>query len=148
MERSLSYMGLKPNTKITDIKIDKVFIGSCTNGRIQDLREAARFLKDKKIAEHVNAMVVQGSGALASLKQSWKYSRGYGWDLFFGLVVTSVVSIIPSMFMLEGVDTSAGALSNSVLSIVGSCLAVWGLVFFYRAFDYVQANPRFLDEEA
>ncbi len=62
MERSLDYMGLKPNTKITDIKIDKVFIGSCTNGRIQDLREAAKILKDKKIAEHVNAMVVPGSG--------------------------------------------------------------------------------------
>ncbi len=55
-------MGLKPNTKMTDIKIDKVFIGSCTNGRIQDLREAAKLLKDKKIAEHVNAMVVPGSG--------------------------------------------------------------------------------------
>ncbi|HCH23327.1 MAG TPA: hypothetical protein DE179_03425 [Oceanospirillaceae bacterium] len=93
-------------------------------------------------------MVVQGAGALASLKQSWKYSRGYGWDLFFGLVVTTLVSIVPSMFMLEGVDTSAGVLSNAVLSIVGSCLAVWGLVFFYRAFDYVQANPRFIDEEA
>ena len=66
MERSLSYMGLKPNMKITDIKIDKVFIGSCTNGRIQDLREAARFLKDKKIAEHVNAMVVPGSGLVKS----------------------------------------------------------------------------------
>jgi 3-isopropylmalate/(R)-2-methylmalate dehydratase large subunit len=62
MERSLDYMGLKPNTKITDIKIDKVFIGSCTNGRIQDLREAAKLLKDKKIAGHVNAMVVPGSG--------------------------------------------------------------------------------------
>jgi len=62
MERSLDYMGLKPNTKMTDIKIDKVFIGSCTNGRIQDLREAAKLLKDKKIAEHVNAMVVPGSG--------------------------------------------------------------------------------------
>jgi len=62
MERSLDYMGLKPNTKITDIKIDKVFIGSCTNGRIQDLREAAKILKDKKIAEHVSAMVVPGSG--------------------------------------------------------------------------------------
>jgi len=62
MKRSLEYMGLKPNTKITDIKIDKVFIGSCTNGRIQDLREAAKLLKDKKIAEHVNAMVVPGSG--------------------------------------------------------------------------------------
>ena len=62
MERSLNYMGLKPNTKITDIKIDKVFIGRCTNGRIQDLREAAKLLKDKKIAKHVNAIVVPGSG--------------------------------------------------------------------------------------
>ena len=62
MERSLNYMGLQPNTKITDIKIDKVFIGSCTNGRIQDLRDAAKLLKDKKIAKHVNAIVVPGSG--------------------------------------------------------------------------------------
>ena len=62
INRSLKYMGLKPNTKMTDIKIDKVFIGSCTNGRIQDLREAAKLLKDKKIAGHVNAMVVPGSG--------------------------------------------------------------------------------------
>ncbi len=62
IERSLKYMGLKPNTKIKDIKIDKVFIGSCTNGRIEDLREAAKILKDKKIAAHVNAMVVPGSG--------------------------------------------------------------------------------------
>ena len=66
MERSLNYMGLKPNTKITDIKIDKVFIGSCTNGRIQDLREAAKLLKDKKIAKHVNAIVVPGSGLVKS----------------------------------------------------------------------------------
>ncbi len=66
MKRSLEYMGLKANTKITDIKIDKVFIGSCTNGRIQDLREAAKLLKDKKIAEHVNAMVVPGSGLVKS----------------------------------------------------------------------------------
>ena len=62
IERSLKYMGLRPNTKIKDIKIDKVFIGSCTNGRIEDLREAAKILKDKKIAGHVNAMVVPGSG--------------------------------------------------------------------------------------
>ena len=47
---------------MTEIKIDKVFIGSCTNGRIEDLREAAKLLKDKKIAKHVNAMVVPGSG--------------------------------------------------------------------------------------
>ena len=62
IERSLKYMGLKPNTLIKDIKIDKVFIGSCTNGRIEDLRDAAKVLKDKKIASHVSAMVVPGSG--------------------------------------------------------------------------------------
>ncbi len=62
IERSLKYMGLKPNTFIKDIKIDKVFIGSCTNGRIEDLRDAAKILKDKKIASHVTAMVVPGSG--------------------------------------------------------------------------------------
>ena len=62
MNRSLSYMGLKPNTKMTDIKIDRIFIGSCTNGRIGDLRDAANILKGKKIAQHVSAMVVPGSG--------------------------------------------------------------------------------------
>ena len=62
MNRSLKYMGLKPNTKITDIKIDRIFIGSCTNGRIGDLRDAAKIIKGKKIADHVNAMVVPGSG--------------------------------------------------------------------------------------
>ena len=62
IERSLKYMGLSANTKVKDIKIDKVFIGSCTNGRIEDLREAAKILKNKKIANHVNAMVVPGSG--------------------------------------------------------------------------------------
>ena len=93
-------------------------------------------------------MVLQGVGALSSLKQSWKVSRGYGWDLFFGLVVTSIVSIIPSMFMIEGVESSSAALSNSVLSIVGTCLGAWSVVFFYRAFDYVQANPRVIDDVA
>jgi len=62
MNRSLNYMGLKPNTKITDIKVDRVFIGSCTNGRIGDLRDAAKILKGKIIAKHINAMVVPGSG--------------------------------------------------------------------------------------
>tara|TARA_B100000029_G_scaffold319614_1_gene312020 strand:- start:800 stop:2203 length:1404 start_codon:yes stop_codon:yes gene_type:complete len=62
IERSLSYMGLDPNTRITDIKVDRIFIGSCTNGRINDLREAAKVVKGKKIANHVNAMVVPGSG--------------------------------------------------------------------------------------
>ncbi len=62
MNRSLNYMGLKPNTKMTDIKVDKIFIGSCTNGRIGDLREAAKIIKGRKVAQHVGAMVVPGSG--------------------------------------------------------------------------------------
>jgi len=62
MERSLKYMGLKTDIPVNGIKIDKVFIGSCTNGRIEDLREAAKILKDKKKADHIHAMVVPGSG--------------------------------------------------------------------------------------
>ena len=62
INRSLDYMGLKPDVKVQDIKIDKVFIGSCTNGRIEDLREAAEILKNKKKASHVHGMVVPGSG--------------------------------------------------------------------------------------
>ena len=62
MYRSLDYMGLKPNMKISDIKVDKIFIGSCTNGRIEDLRVAAKLLKGKKISKNVSAMVVPGSG--------------------------------------------------------------------------------------
>jgi len=62
MYRSLEYMGLKPNVKISDIKINKVFIGSCTNGRIEDLRNAAKIVKGKIVAKTVSAMVVPGSG--------------------------------------------------------------------------------------
>ena len=62
VERSLDYMGLKPTTKLEEITIDKVFIGSCTNGRIQDLRAAAEILKGKKIAKNVTGYVVPGSG--------------------------------------------------------------------------------------
>ena len=62
INRSLKYMGLQPDVKVQDIKIDKVFIGSCTNGRIEDLREAAQILKNKKKAAHVHGMVVPGSG--------------------------------------------------------------------------------------
>ena len=62
IDRSLQYMGLKADLAVKDIKIDTVFIGSCTNGRIEDLREAAQILKDKKKASHVHAMVVPGSG--------------------------------------------------------------------------------------
>jgi len=63
MERALQYMGLKPRTPITDIRIDKVFIGSCTNSRIEDLRAAASVVKGRRIASNVRlALVVPGSG--------------------------------------------------------------------------------------
>jgi 3-isopropylmalate/(R)-2-methylmalate dehydratase large subunit len=62
MERALSYMGLKPGTKLRDVAIDAVFIGSCTNGRIEDLRAAAAIAKGRKVASGVRAMVVPGSG--------------------------------------------------------------------------------------
>jgi 3-isopropylmalate/(R)-2-methylmalate dehydratase large subunit len=63
MERALTYMGLKPNARITDIRIDKVFIGSCTNSRIEDLRAAAQIVRGRRVAANVRlAMVVPGSG--------------------------------------------------------------------------------------
>jgi 3-isopropylmalate/(R)-2-methylmalate dehydratase large subunit len=63
MNRALQYMGLKAGTPITEIRIDKVFIGSCTNGRIEDLRAAAEVAKGRKVADNVKlAMVVPGSG--------------------------------------------------------------------------------------
>jgi 3-isopropylmalate/(R)-2-methylmalate dehydratase large subunit len=63
IERALVYMGLKPNTAISDIRIDKVFIGSCTNSRIEDLRAAAAVVKGRRKADSVIlAMVVPGSG--------------------------------------------------------------------------------------
>ncbi|RWL99114.1 MAG: 3-isopropylmalate dehydratase large subunit [Mesorhizobium sp.] len=60
--RALDYMGLTPGTKITDIALDRVFIGSCTNGRIEDLRAAAKVVEGKKVNPRVNAMIVPGSG--------------------------------------------------------------------------------------
>ena len=63
MERALVYMGLKPNTPMTDIRVDKVFIGSCTNSRIEDLRDAAIVVRGKRVAQNVKlALVVPGSG--------------------------------------------------------------------------------------
>jgi 3-isopropylmalate/(R)-2-methylmalate dehydratase large subunit len=62
MIRALEYMGLTAGTKLTDIPVDKVFIGSCTNGRIEDLREVARVAQGKKVAPNVQAMIVAGSG--------------------------------------------------------------------------------------
>ncbi len=63
IKRALSYMNLDPNTKLTDIYIDRVFIGSCTNSRIEDLREVAKFIKGKQIASNIRqAILVPGSG--------------------------------------------------------------------------------------
>ena len=61
-ERSLTYMDLKPGTAIEDIALDRVFIGSCTNGRIEDLRAAAEVIRGRTVSKHVQAMVVPGSG--------------------------------------------------------------------------------------
>lgn len=61
-ERALAYMGLAPGTRMTDIKLDRVFIGSCTNGRIEDLREVAKVVAGKKVSDTLSAMIVPGSG--------------------------------------------------------------------------------------
>ncbi|MGI8895997.1 MAG: 3-isopropylmalate dehydratase large subunit [Casimicrobiaceae bacterium] len=71
MERALSYMGLVPNTRVTDIAIDKVFIGSCTNSRIEDLRQAAAVARGRHIAKNVKlALVVPGSGLVKTQAES------------------------------------------------------------------------------
>jgi 3-isopropylmalate/(R)-2-methylmalate dehydratase large subunit len=77
MERSLAYMGLQAGEKLTEVKIDRVFIGSCTNGRIEDLRAAAAVAKGRKVAAHVGAMVVPGSGLVK------EQAEAEGLDLVF-----------------------------------------------------------------
>ena len=84
MQRALQYMGLKPRTRITDIKLDKVFIGSCTNSRIEDLRIAAAVVKGRRVAPNIRlAMVVPGSGlvkAQAEREGLDKVFRDAGFD--------------------------------------------------------------------
>ena len=70
MERALAYMGLTPGTKMTDIKLDRVFIGSCTNGRIEDLRAVAKVAQGKKVSPSVYAMIVPGSGLVKEQAES------------------------------------------------------------------------------
>lgn len=85
-QRSLDYMGLTPGMALTDITIDAVFIGSCTNGRIEDLRAAAGIVKGKKLADGVRGMVVPGSGLVRlqaeeeGLDQIFK-DAGFEWRL-------------------------------------------------------------------
>lgn len=69
-EKALAYMGLKPGMPMTDIKVDVVFIGSCTNGRIEDLRSAARYLKGKKTASGTQVLVVPGSQSVKRQAES------------------------------------------------------------------------------
>jgi 3-isopropylmalate/(R)-2-methylmalate dehydratase large subunit len=84
MERMLDYMGLTPGTAMRDVKIDRVFIGSCTNGRIEDLRAAAAVAKGRKVAQHVGAMVVPGSGLVKEQAETEGLDRifveaGFEW---------------------------------------------------------------------
>jgi len=85
IERALDYMGLEPNTLITDIRIDKVFIGSCTNSRIEDLREAALVARGRRVAGNVKlAMVVPGSGLVKAQAEAEGLDRifiaaGFEW---------------------------------------------------------------------
>jgi len=85
MERALTYMGLEPNTPITAIKVDKIFIGSCTNSRIEDLRAAARVVKGKRVASSVRqALVVPGSGLVKAQAEKEGLDRvfkesGFEW---------------------------------------------------------------------
>ncbi|MYZ48175.1 3-isopropylmalate dehydratase large subunit [Propylenella binzhouense] len=81
--RALKYMGLTPGTRMTDIALDRVFIGSCTNGRIEDLRAAAKIVEGRRVSERVRAMVVPGSGlvkAQAEAEGLDKVFRAAGFD--------------------------------------------------------------------
>jgi 3-isopropylmalate/(R)-2-methylmalate dehydratase large subunit len=85
MERALQYMGLKPRTRITDIRLDKIFIGSCTNSRIEDLRIAAAVVKGRRVAPNIKlAMVVPGSGLVKAQAEREGLDRifkdaGFDW---------------------------------------------------------------------
>jgi 3-isopropylmalate/(R)-2-methylmalate dehydratase large subunit len=83
-KRALDYIGLTPGTKITDIRLDRVFIGSCTNGRIEDLREVARMVDGRKVNANVNAMIVPGSGLVKEQAEAEGLDRifkaaGFDW---------------------------------------------------------------------
>ena len=83
-ERALEYMGLEPDTPMQEIEIDRVFLGSCTNSRIEDLRAAAQVVKGRKVSDHVYAMVVPGSFAVKKQAEEEELDRifkdaGFDW---------------------------------------------------------------------
>ena len=85
-EKALAYMGLKPGVPLTDVSIDKVFIGSCTNSRIEDLRAAAEIAKGRKVAPGVQALVVPGSGPVKARAEAEGLDKifieaGFEWRL-------------------------------------------------------------------
>jgi 3-isopropylmalate/(R)-2-methylmalate dehydratase large subunit len=84
LQRMLDYMGLTPGQKLTDLKVDVVFIGSCTNSRIEDIRAAAAIARGRKVAEGVRAMVVPGSGLVKKQAEAEGLDRilkeaGFEW---------------------------------------------------------------------
>jgi 3-isopropylmalate/(R)-2-methylmalate dehydratase large subunit len=86
MARALAYMGLTPGLPLAEIPIDRAFIGSCTNGRIEDLRDAAQVIRGRRVADHVRAMVVPGSGAVRRQAEAEGLDRifteaGFEWRL-------------------------------------------------------------------
>jgi 3-isopropylmalate/(R)-2-methylmalate dehydratase large subunit len=108
MLRALEYMGLTPNEKLTDVKVDKVFIGSCTNSRIEDLRAAATIAKGRHVAQGIYAMVVPGSGLVKEqaekegLDQVFK-DAGFDWRE-------------PGCSMCIGVNGDTGVLGQRIAS--------------------------------
>jgi len=84
--RSLEYMGLTPGTRLQDIEVDTVFIGSCTNGRIEDLREVARIMEGHRVKDGLRAMIVPGSGLVRAMAEEEGIARklmeaGFDWRM-------------------------------------------------------------------
>ncbi len=84
--RSLDYMGLTPGTRLQDIAIDTVFIGSCTNGRIEDLREVAKVMEGRRVKDGLRAMIVPGSGLVRAQAEAEGIAQklieaGFDWRM-------------------------------------------------------------------
>ena len=112
MERALTYMGLEPNTPMTDIRIDKVFIGSCTNSRIEDLRAAAAVVRGRRLASNIKlAMVVPGSGLVSVLLDDKELvPQLAGFETAFGVAVNATtnqvyVSSLAGLVVIDGSRT-------------------------------------------